>query len=124
MYKKVILEELKKQKEALCIPYESIALRSGVGIATVKRAFAGSDISLDKLDKIAVALDCEIIIKPRKSPQSFYRSQIEKKAREIVQRVIQTSALEDQAISIQAEQKMLTQAKAMITKMPKSQIWG
>ena len=124
MYKKIILEELKKQKEALCIPYESIALRSGVGIATVKRAFAGSDISLDKLDKIAVALDCEITIKPRKSSQSFYRSQIEKKAQEIVQKVIQTSALEDQALNSQAERKMLVQAKAMITKMPKSQIWA
>ena len=41
MYKTLVINELKKQKEALCIPYESIALRSNVGIATVKRAFGG-----------------------------------------------------------------------------------
>jgi len=41
MFKSLILTELKKQKEALFIPYEAIATRSGLGIATVKRAFRG-----------------------------------------------------------------------------------
>ncbi|MGB3962732.1 MAG: helix-turn-helix domain-containing protein [Sulfurimonas sp.] len=124
MYKVLILNELKNQKEALSIPYESIALRSGVGIATVKRAFAGSDISFDTLEKIAMALDCELSIKPKHSAKSLYKSQVEKKAQEIVARVMQTSALEDQAVGSEAQKKMLTQAKAMIAKMPKSQIWG
>lgn len=123
MYKTFIINELKKQKEALSIPYESISLRSGVGIATVKRAFTGHEISFDTLEKIAVALECEITIKPKQSPSSLYRSQIEKKAQEIVERVMQTSALEDQAVGSEAQKKMLTQAKAMISKMPKSQIW-
>ncbi len=124
MYKTFILNELKSQKEALCIPYESIATRAGVGIATVKRTFAGSDTSFDTLEKIAMALDCELSIKPKHSAKSLYKSQVEKKAQEIVMRVMQTSALEDQALSSEAQKKMLTQAKAMITKMPKSQIWG
>ncbi|MDD2782031.1 MAG: hypothetical protein PHR02_10830 [Sulfuricurvum sp.] len=41
MFKSLILSELKKQKKALSIPYASIATRSGLGIATVKRAFRG-----------------------------------------------------------------------------------
>ena len=124
MYKNLILNELKNQKEALSIPYESIATRAGIGIATVKRTFAGSDVSFETLEKIAVALDCEITIKPKHSAKSLYKSQVEKKAQEIVERVMQTSALEDQALGSEAQKKMLTQAKAMIAKMPKSQIWG
>lgn len=124
MFKILILSELKKQKEALSIPYEAIASRSGLGIATVKRAFSGHDISLDSLDKIAVALGCEIAIKPKQSAKALYQAQIEKKAQEIVSRVIQTSALENQSPSNEAKKKMFTQAKAMISKMPKSKVWG
>lgn len=124
MFKTLILSELKKQKEALSIPYEAIASRSGLGIATVKRAFSGHDISLDSLDKIAVALGCEIAIKPKQSAKALYQAQIEKKAQEIVNRVVQTSALENQAPSIEAQKKMLIQAKAMIAKMPKSKVWA
>lgn len=124
MFKSLILSELKKQKEALSIPYEAIATRSGLGIATVKRAFSGHDISLDTLDKIAVALGCEIAIKPKQSAKALYQAQIEKKAHEIVNRVIQTSALENQSPRSEAQNKMLTQAKAMIAKMPKSQVWA
>lgn len=124
MYKTLIINELKKQKTALSIPYESISSRSGIGIATVKRAFTGHEISFDTLEKIAITLDCEITIKPKQSPTSLYRSQIEKKAQEIVERVMQTSALENQAVGSEAQKKMLAQAKAMIAKMPKSQIWG
>ena len=124
MYKTLILNELKSQKEALSIPYESIATRAGIGIATVKRTFAGSDISFDTLEKIAMALDCELSIKPKHSAKSLYKSQVQKKAQEIVERVLQTSALEDQAVDREAQKKMLTQAKVMIAKMPKSQIWG
>jgi transcriptional regulator with XRE-family HTH domain len=124
MFKSLILFELKKQKEALSIPYESIASRAGIGVATVKRAFLGRDISLDTLDKIAVALGCEIAIKPKKSAKALYQAQIEKKAHEIVNRVIQTSALENQSPRSEAQNKMFSQAKAMISKMPKSQIWA
>ncbi len=124
MFKTLILSELKKQKEALSIPYEAIASRSGLGIATAKRAFSGHDISLDTLDKIAVALGCEIAIKPKQSAKVLYQAQIEKKAHEIVNRVIQTSALENQSPRSEAQNKMLSQAKAMISKMPKSQVWA
>lgn len=124
MFKLLILSELKKQKEALSIPYEAIASRAGVGVATVKRAFSGHDISLDTLDKIAMALGCEIAIKSKQSPKALYQAQIEKKAHEIVNRVIHSSALEDQAPRNETQTKMLSQAKAMIAKMPKSQIWA
>lgn len=122
MFKSLILSELKKQKEALSIPYKAIASRAGVGLVTVKRAFTGHDISLDTLDKIAVALGCEIAMKPKQSPKALYQAQIDKKAQEIVNRVIHTSALENQSPSDEANKKMLAQAKKMVSKMPKSQI--
>lgn len=124
MYKTLILDTLKKQKEALLIPYEAIASRSGVSIATVKRAFKGNDVSVATLDKIAVALDCEINIKPKHSAESLYKIQVEKKALEMVKRVLHTSALEDQALDSEVERKMISQAKSIIMKMPKSQVWG
>jgi len=124
MYKTFIIDALKKQKEALFIPYEAIASRSGVSIATVKRVFKGNDVSLTSLDKIAVALDCEINIKPKHSPKSLYKMQVEKKAQELVNRVLHTSALEEQALDSEAERKMISKAKTMIMKMPKSQVWG
>jgi hypothetical protein len=80
MFQSLILSGLKKQKEALSIPYGAIASRSGLGIATVKRAFSGHDISFDSLDKIAVALGYEIAIKPKQSAKALYQAQIEKKS--------------------------------------------
>jgi len=71
-----------------------------------------------------VALGCEIAIKPKQSAKALYQAQIEKKTQEIVNRVIQTSALENQSPSDEAQKKMFTQAKAMISKMPKSQVWA
>ncbi len=118
-----IVETLRKQKSALGISYESIASYSGVGIATVKRAFGGQDVSVERLEKIADAIGCQIDIKATASPSSLYSAQVEKKAQEIVKRVIQTSALEDQVVDAKAKAKMLTQAKAMIAKMPRSQVW-
>jgi len=119
-----IAEALRKQKEALSMPYESIAIRSGIGIATVKRAFGGYDVSLERLEKIADAIGCQIGIKATISPSNLYSAQVEKKAQEIVKRVMQTSALEGQAVDVKAKAKMLVQAKTMIAKMPKSQVWG
>lgn len=118
-----IVEALRKQKEALGMSYEVIAIRSGVGIATVKRAFSGQDISLERLEKIADAIGCQISIKAITSPSNLHSAQVEKKALEIVKRVMQTSALEDQAVDVKAKAKMLVQAKAMIAKMPKSKVW-
>ena len=118
-----IVEALRKQKAALGISYEVIASHSGVGIATVKRAFSGQDISLERLEKIADTIGCQIGIKTTISPRNLYNAQIEKKAQEIVRRVMQTSALEDQAVDIKAKAKMFAQAKEMISKMPRSQVW-
>ena len=124
MLKSMIIAELKKQKENMSIPYEAIASRSNVGIATVKRAFSGKTISFDTLEKIAMALECEISIKPKISAKKLYNEQIEKKAHVIVERVMRTSALEDQKPGSNTYNAMLRQAKNTIRKMPTSQIWA
>lgn len=50
-------------------------------------------------------------IKPKQSAKALYQAQIEKKAHEIMNHVMQTSALENQS-------------QAMIAKMPKLQVWA
>lgn len=60
----------------------------------------------------------------KQSPKALYQAQIEKKAQEIVNRVIHTSALENQVPSEEAKKKMLSHAKVMIAKMPKSKVWA
>lgn len=124
MLKTVIIAELKKQKKEMSIPYEAIASRSNIGIATVKRAFSGKTISFDTLEKIALALDCEISIKPKTSAKRLYDEQIERKARAVVERVMRTSALEEQRPGDDTYDVMLRQAKKTIRNMPTSQIWA
>jgi len=79
-----IAEALRKQKEALSMPYESIAIRSGIGIATVKRAFGGYDVSLERLENRETREDSRCYRMPNRnqsnnlSKQSLQRPSREK----------------------------------------------
>lgn len=124
MLKNIILLELKKRKESLSIPYEAIASKAGIGTATVKRAFAGNDISLSTLEKIATALECEIMLKPKISADKAYKKQLAIKAETIVDRIVQSSTLEEQTPGVDARNQILREAKKAIAKMPKSKVWA
>jgi len=60
----------------------------------------------------------------KKSATELLEEQIEQKAKEIVGRVMKTSALEAQQPNNRAYELMLEKAKNSIRKMSKSQIWA
>ncbi|MGE4294658.1 MAG: helix-turn-helix domain-containing protein [Campylobacterales bacterium] len=125
MLREIIKNSLHERKEALAIPYESIAKRAGVSLRTVKRAFAGEDnTTLDSLEKILSALDCEVAIKNKTPSSRMLQEQIEQKAWMVVGRVVSTSALEDQTPDTQTRTRLYAKAKQAIKKMPPSKVWS
>ena len=118
------LNILRTRQKNMHIPYEVIANKSGLGIATVKRFFSGGNSSISTVEKIASILMCDIHITAKQSGESLLESQIEQKALIIVNRVMKTSALELQKPSSKKYEHLLQKAKESIRKMPKSQIWS
>lgn len=117
------LNILRTRQKSMHIPYEVIANKSGLGIATVKRFFSGGNSSISTVEKIAAVLMCDIQITTEQSGESLFESQIEYKALRVVNRVMKTSALELQKPNNKTYEKMLQKAKESIRKMPKSHIW-
>ena len=123
MYRQII-ENLREQQQKMGIPYEIVAERTNLGIATVKRAFLGKNVSMSTLESIAVTLECNINLIAKKSAETLLEAQIEKKALLIVNRVMHSSTLEEQRPNNKAYEAMLTKAKNQIAQMPKSYIWS
>lgn len=116
-------EILKTRQKNMQMPYEVIAKKANIGIATVKRFFAGGNSSMSTVESIASVLQSDINISTRGSAEKLLEAQIEKKALLVVGRVMKTSALELQKPNNKAYVHMLQKAKETIRKMPKSQIW-
>lgn len=123
MYQNILIL-LRTRQQEMQVPYEIIANKSKLGIATVKRFFAGGNSSIATVEKIAKILKCNITILATEPANSLLEKQIEKKALQVVGRVMKTSALEEQQPHNQAYQLMLQKAKNSISKMSKSQIWS
>lgn len=117
-------ELLRTRQKNMQIPYEIIAKKADIGIATVKRFFSGANSSLSIVERIASVLGSDISISSKNSAEKLLEMQIEKKALFVVNRVMNTSALEQQKPNSMAYDKMLEKAKDKIRKMPKSQIWS
>ncbi len=123
MYSQII-KNLREQQQKMGIPYEIIAERTNLGIATVKRAFLGKNVSMSTLESISVTLECNINLIANKSAETLLEAQIEKKALLIVNRVMHSSTLEEQRPNSKAYEAMLSKAKSQIAQMPKSFIWS
>lgn len=119
-----IFNTLKTRQKEMQLPYEVIATKAGLGIATVKRFFVGGNSSIITVEKIAKVLQCDMTISIQKSAKELLQEQIEKKAIQVVKRVMKTSALEAQQPNNIAYEMMLHRAKESIGKMSKSQIWA
>lgn len=115
---------LRTRQKNMQIPYEVIAKKANIGIATVKRFFSGGNSSISTVESIASVLQCDINISTRGSAEKLLEAQIEKKALLVVGQVMKTSALELQKPNNKAYAHMLQKAKETIRKMPKSQIWS
>ena len=118
------LNTLRMRQKSMHIPYEVIAKKADLGIATVKRLFSGGNSSMSTVEKIATVLLCDINISSKQSGESLLEAQIEYKALRVVGQVMKTSALELQKPNNKAYGQMLQKAKDSIRKMPKSQIWS
>ena len=119
-----ILNTLRTRQQEMQLPYEIIATKSELGIATVKRFFIGGNSSIATVEKIANVLKCDMTIFAKKSASELLEEQIEQKAKKVVGRVMKTSALEAQQPNNKAYELMLEKAKNSIRKMSKSQIWA
>jgi transcriptional regulator with XRE-family HTH domain len=117
-------ELLRIRQKSMQMPYEVIAQKADIGIATVKRFFSGGNSSISIVERIASVLGSSISISYQNSAEKLLEMQIEKKALLVVNRVMKTSALEQQKPNNMAYDKMLEKAKIHISKMPKSQIWA
>jgi transcriptional regulator with XRE-family HTH domain len=121
---RTIITDLKNRKSELGMSYETIASLSGLGIATVKRAFGGSEISISTLEKILLVLELDISMKQKKPSQKILEAQIEKKAREILSRVMHSSSLEAQTPDKDTQNRLMNATIERISKMPKRAIWA
>jgi len=119
-----ILTTLRTRQQEMQLPYEIIASKSELGIATIKRFFLGGNSSISTVEKIAKVLKCDMTIFAQKSASELLEEQIERKAKKVVGRVMKTSALEAQQPNSRAYEMMLQRAKDSIRKMSKSQIWA
>ncbi len=117
-------ELLRTRQKNMQIPYEIIAKKADIGIATVKRFFSGGNSSISIVERIASVLGSDISISSENSAEKLLEMQIEKKALFVVNHVMKTSALEQQKPNSRAYDKMVEKAKVRIRKMPKSQIWS
>lgn len=124
MVHQTILTTLRTRQQEMQLPYELIANKSELGIATVKRFFLGGNSSIATVEKIANVLKCDMAILSKKSAIELLEEQIERKAKQVVGRVMKTSALEAQKPNNRAYELMLEKAKNSIRKMSKSQIWA
>ena len=119
-----ILTTLRTRQQEMQLPYEIIAIKSELGIATVKRFFLGGNSSISTVEKIAKVLKCDMTIFAQKTAYELLEEQIEQKAKKVVGRVMKTSALEAQQPNSRVYKMMLQRAKDSIRKMSKSQIWA
>jgi hypothetical protein len=123
MLREKIHLKLNGRKDELEMPFEIIAKKANLGLATVKRAFNRYDMTLGTLEKILEVLALDENFNQTISAKKLYQQALERKANEIVLRVYQTSRLEAQEPTKAAKDKMMKQAIATISKLPKSKIW-
>ena len=102
-----VLSTLKTRQQEMQLPYEIIATKSELGIATVKRFFVGGNSSIATVEKIAKVLKCDMTIFAQKTAHELLEEQIE-----------------EQQPNNRAYELMLEKAKNSIRKMSKSQIWA
>ena len=126
MLRERIIQDLITRKKSMEISTDNISKISGVSIATVKRTFSGKKTSLESIEKIATSLgySFEVAIKPSLTPKMMYEQQLQKKADNIVKKILKTSALEDQSPDNETVQIIMANAIQAIKQIPKSEIWA
>jgi len=105
-----------------------LAARLGVGtsaIAHFERAEADGSITLKSLEKVATALDCRFVYAfvPKSSFEDMIQARAQRIAREMVESVGHTMALEDQALAQEQQRELVDDlASDLVRKLPRT-LW-
>lgn len=105
-----------------------LAARLGVGtsaIAHFERAEADGSITLKSLEKVATALDCRFVYAfvPESSFEDMIQARAQRIAREMVESVGHTMALEDQALAQEQQRELVDDlASDLVRKLPRT-LW-
>lgn len=91
-------------RNALGMSADDLAIRlgvSGTAVRLLEKSETNSTIQLDSLQRVANALDCDVVVslQPRIALSEMVQRQARMRAHEIAQRVSVTMALEDQAVN-------------------------
>lgn len=123
MLRDKIISKLKKRKEELLIPYDAIAKRAGIGVATVKRVFDGQDVSIGKIEHIAEVLGLDDELRPKYSASKMLNVEVNKKTEALLMRIEHTARLELQSPSTKASISIKKEIRKKLLSMPRSKIW-
>ena len=121
----ITAERLQTRRKMLGIGFQSLALRSGVSIPTVKRIFGGqiAAASFGNIAAIAEALGLSFEL-GESSVDALCRQQARKKAMQVARLVQGTSALESQAVGKDAYKRMVEKSFREILAGPKRKLWA
>ena len=102
-------------RKALGMTADDLALRlgvSGTAVRLLEKSETNSTIQLDSLQRVANALDCDVVVslQPRIPLSEMVQRQARMRAHEIAQRVSVTMALEDQAVSSKKQKELFETA--------------
>ena len=91
-------------RNALGMTADDLALRlgvSGTAVRLLEKSETNATIQLDSLQRVANALDCDVVVslQPRIPLSEMVQRQARMRAHELAQRVSVTMALEDQAVN-------------------------
>ena len=121
----ITAERLQIRRKMLGIGFQSLALRSGVSIPTVKRIFGGqiAAASFGNIAAIAEALGLSFEL-GESSVDALCRQQARKKAMQVARLVQGTSALESQAVGKDTYKRMVEKSFREILAGPKRKLWA
>lgn len=115
-------------RKALGITFPQLAKRLGVArsrAARIQEAEMNGALTLHTLKETANALDCDLVyaLVPRKPLQALLREQAEKVARQKLQRISHSMALEDQLVPALQQKEQLEELINDLLSGPRKQLW-
>jgi len=118
-------QTLSRRRRELGIPFDDLAVRSGVSVATVKRILGGQigKASFEHVARVAEAMGVSLVT--RQTPAAAVkRAAARRQAERLVGMVQGTSGLEGQAISDKAAEALVRQSVRRLLAGPPRRVWA
>lgn len=118
--------KLRKRRKELGIPYEDLAARSGVSVATAKRMLSGSleSATLKHIAAVASAMGMSLEIREESPAVDLKEEAARQQASRLVRMVQGTSALEAQAVDDRQLDKMQRESVHRLMAGSPRRIWA